>query len=146
MSAHERDRTKSSSMCASCGKPIPPERVEIGSRTCRKGCFVYKRPYGRALPTGTTGAIAELAVAADLMRRGFAVFRALSSHCECDLVVLVNKRSIRVEVRSGYRNLDGVVKCPRQAKDEGRSDVYAIYLHDENLITYDPDVFALVEP
>jgi hypothetical protein len=78
-------------------------------RFCSKRCRIashnspYISPYP-GLPTGTVGAIAELRVSADLLARGYEVFRALSSHCSCDLAVLKNNQLQRVEVRTAYAN------------------------------------------
>lgn len=59
------------------------------------------------LPTGTVGAINELRVSVDLMARGYAVFRALSPSCPCDLAILKDDNLIRVEVKTGYRLCNG---------------------------------------
>jgi hypothetical protein len=94
------------------------------------------------LPTGTVGAIAELAVAVDLMDRGYEVFRALSPSCSCDLAVLMNGTLIRIEVRSGYlRNASTKLLFSKPARDDGRFDIYAVVLHSDprNIIYLDPD-------
>ena len=56
------------------------------------------------LSTATKGAIAELCVATDLMKKGYAVFRALSPNCFCDLVVYKDGISFYIEVRTGYES------------------------------------------
>jgi hypothetical protein len=58
--------------------------------------------YAPGLSTSTIGAIAELKVGADLLGKGYAVFRALSPACRCDLVILSAHRAWTVEVRTGY--------------------------------------------
>jgi len=50
------------------------------------------------LSSGTTGAISELVAAADLMRHGYHVFRALSPNCPSDLVIY---RTVRYTTRIG---------------------------------------------
>ena len=55
----------------------------------------------------TTGAIGELRVCADLMERGYEVFRALSqSRHSCDLVAMRGAFMLRIEVRTGTRRPD----------------------------------------
>jgi hypothetical protein len=73
----------------------------------------------------TVGAVAELRVSCDLMARGYAVFRALSPACFCDLVVYVGELAFRVEVRYGTVGA-GKVWHGWNSKDRGRSDVLAI--------------------
>ena len=58
--------------------------------------------------TSTKGAIQELRVAADLLRRGYHVFRSVSPSAHCDLVILGKDKTLkRVEVRSAVKNLAG---------------------------------------
>lgn len=81
---------------------------------------------------GVKGAIAELAVAADLLKRGYEVFRAQSSTCSCDLIAMIDSEDgtefemLRIEVRTaGIDKRDGRV-CYRPANPE-YCDVAAIY-------------------
>lgn len=132
-------------LCTNCNGDIP-----AGSRpwakTCSKKCSrerafkVYREmnpPTG--LATATVGAIAELAVAADLMGRGYEVFRALSPSCSCDLALNIDGRLIRVEVRTGYLTKGGRLTYPRPKSDDGRNDIYAVRTKD-GAITYIPTI------
>lgn len=61
---------------------------------------IFSEFWGRmALSPQTTGAIAELRVASDLMARGFDVYRALSPHSAADLVAANEEITLRIEVR-----------------------------------------------
>lgn len=53
---------------------------------------------------GDTGAVAEMLVCVDLLRRGYAIFRAVSPQCPCDLIAMAGGRCWRVEVRTGRLN------------------------------------------
>lgn len=53
------------------------------------------------------GAIGELIVSADLMARGFLVFRAVSPYAPCDLVASVAGDLFRVEVKVADKNESG---------------------------------------
>lgn len=75
-----------------CSKPCWPSSVPIA--------FDEQMPKG--LSTGTLGALAELAVCVDLMRRGYAVFRALSPACYCDIIARKFETVWEIEVRTGY--------------------------------------------
>jgi hypothetical protein len=78
--------------------------------------------------SGTVGAINELRVSVDLLCKGYAVFRALSPHCPCDLVLLLDHRVFRVEVTTGHRTSNGKLMIPR--KDATRYDVLAVVFPD----------------
>lgn len=88
--------------CEVCSKPCR-------RRFCSQRCGATARNGGPTvsaypgLASGTVGAISELLVSADLLRRGYAVFRALSAACPCDLAVLKGTTLIRVEVKTSYR-------------------------------------------
>ncbi len=60
-------------------------------------------PITRTRETGsqsTIGTIAELVASADLMNRGFEVFRALSPNASCDLIAKMGPTSLRIEVKA----------------------------------------------
>lgn len=81
------------------------------------------------------GAIGELRVSADLLARGYDVFRAVSPCAKVDLVALKGGRTIRVEVKTGaYSGLKG--KVYHIPLNPSRFDVLAIALPDR--IAYEP--------
>lgn len=98
-----------------------------------RGAKITRYPAGVSL--STVGAIGELKVSADLMARGFEVFRSLSPTASCDLLAARGQRFFRVEVRTGWE-LNGKVMVKRQ----GRYDVLAIVLPDR--IQYEPPIDA----
>jgi hypothetical protein len=81
---------------------------------------------GCGLNAGTVGAIGELIVSADLLQKGYEVFRALSPSSSCDLAILTKeKKLIRVEVKTGYRTkMTGRLGCAKP--DNARFDILAI--------------------
>lgn len=84
-----------------------------------------------------TGALCELVVAADLMQKGYEVFRPLSPSAPCDLVVIKDQRILRIEVRKGHDSSKGI-RFGKYPKDEGNQDHYAVVLTDR--IVYCPDL------
>lgn len=70
---------------------------------------------GPQVSTGVRGAINELIVCADLMNRGYSVFRSVSQSCSCDLIAMkpnVNlpvqqQNYLRVEVTTATRTKKG---------------------------------------
>ena len=90
----------------------------------------------RPLKSGETGARSELLVCANLIKRGYEVFRAVSPHCSCDLLVLKSGITERIEVRTGYKLPSGKVMYPNRAFDRSRSDVTAVITQEDDVIWY----------
>src|SRR3990167_7042344 len=89
------------------------------------------------LKSGTVGAYQELREAADLLSKGYDVFRAVSPSCTCDLIALNSSVAIKVEVRTGHINAKGEPHCPQYSF---RADCFAIALRDK--IVYKPNLFS----
>ena len=53
----------------------------------------------KKLITGSVGASAELFVCQDLLLKGFEVFRAVSPSTSCDLILKIDKKLYRLEVK-----------------------------------------------
>lgn len=92
----------------------------------------------RKLTSHFIGAAAEMAASADLMRRGFPVYRALSFVSAADLVVDIDGRLQRVQVRAARRRQNGALAYGQPAKPE-RHDILALVLPDGQ-VTYKPDL------
>lgn len=131
-------------ICRYCSGPMSIERQKRHAIVCSKACASkqkaadYRRENGDrgSLSTGTTGALAELVVGADLLRRGYAVYRALSPSAPCDLIILQNGKMWRVEVRSAKRGLGERIFFGFKAADLGRHDILALYFRGENSVEY----------
>jgi hypothetical protein len=77
-----------------------------------------------------------LVVAADLLKRGYHVFRAMSPACPCDLVLLENGHLLRVEVTTGFLSGNGTLHHPKKAS--GKYDVLAVVCG--SAVTYTPEL------
>lgn len=115
---------------------------------CRSKCKIeaerkkiYTRNPHRLWPTSpsTVGAIHELEVCADLLKRGFDVFRSVSPNCSCDIVVIFNKQFVRVEVTTGSRSGTGRISAP--GKNVTQFDTLAIVIGGQ--IEYQPSLASL---
>jgi len=108
------------------------------SQECKKKREGEKwgRSSDRSISAGTVGAIAEMAVAVDLMEKGYAVFRALSPACLCDLIALKDGVSLRVEVRTGYKGEKEKTSFPLAPRDIGRQDIFGIYIRARKEVEY----------
>jgi hypothetical protein len=133
--------------CAGCGASLDGRRKH--ARFCSSACSkeFQRREWRKAnpqavqLPTGTTGAMHEMAVAIDLLRRGLYVYRSLTPNAPSDLAVLYRHELIRVEVTTGYKNLAGRVSYP--TKDHSKFDLLAVVVRDEGII-YEPAIEELL--
>jgi len=77
------------------------------------------------VPASTIGAIGELMVASDLMKRGYHVFRAMSPSAPCDLLVMREGLSARVEVRCVSRTRLGDLPNAVKSTERHRHDILA---------------------
>lgn len=88
--------------------------------------------------TGVRGAISELLVAADLLERGYEVFRAVSQSCSCDLVATKPNVFLSIEVRTGKRLLHGNLN---HSRNNVRAMILAVVCHNEDdMIYYVPNI------
>lgn len=133
-------------LCGVCARPIPERRLRKNALFCRHACEraaarVRHRAFNLQLDlsTGTVGAIAELFVAADMLRRGYNVFRAVSPSSPVDIVAVSRLGvSLRVEVKTGSKAVDGRLIFGRG--DNSKYDVLAVYIPSDGAVAYHPEV------
>jgi hypothetical protein len=107
----------------------------ICSKDCRRKLAKSRKPFDEDLSTGTAGTISELTVAADLIKKGWSVFRALSPNCFCDLVAYKKGKKIRlIEVRTGRENENGEISYCTTLR--GKANEIAVYLPRLNRVDY----------
>ena len=137
--------------CPKCKKKLPKlkggdrygKQRKFCSRKCRrdfeKELYIsHKREI--VIARGTVGAISELEVSCDLMKKGFDIFRAMSPSASCDLIILKNKLLLRIEATTGYRLKNNKLYYPK--KDNQKSDCIAVYDESQNQVYYFPsDLF-----
>ena len=100
--------------------------------------YVGKKPEPYLSP-GTVGALSELIISIDLLRRGYEVFRALSPSCSCDLAIFKNGQLKRIEVRTGWYTKTGKAAAVK-LKERDKIDILAIYIRVDNSIHYLPEL------
>lgn len=93
---------------------------------------------------GTIGAISELLITADLMNRGFHVFRGVGPHCSCDLIAVAKNVMLRVEVKTGAKYKNGYNRSTRDYDPE-KFDVLAVVTRDDGVI-YRPGLPSIAAP
>lgn len=138
-----RSSMKEGRACQHCGNNIPASKqssAKFCSQACRRAASqeAYRNQY--ASPTATLGlssavvaATSEIAVARDLMLKGWDVYRAVAWTAKCDLVAIKGNITLRVEVRTASR-LHASPKL--SATREGAHDILAFVWGDS--IEYDP--------
>ncbi len=126
--------------CKQCGGLIPGNRWSFCSTECRREYnreqYRLKNPF-KGTSRATTGTISELRVAVDLMCKGYNIFRALSPSSPCDLIILQDGQSLKLEVRTTYKTTGEKIYANRMKRDDPNNiDIYAWVLPDE--IVYEP--------
>ena len=127
-------------VCAVCSTEFQSNQQK--AKFCSEQCKKQKdnEKWGRigvpGVSASTVGAISEMACSVELMNKGYAVFRALSPSCICDLIAVKGDRMLRVEVRTGYQGSKGTVTFPLNGKDKGRQDVFAVYVRSNKTFHY----------
>jgi hypothetical protein len=143
---------ESTRRCGYCRKALPRERrtnrVYCGG-TCRSAAGIQRGIEAGRLPVrseradglnaGDAGALAELVVTVDLMRRGWHVFRAVSPASPCDLVIVRGATIRRVEVRMARKTSLGEFQAWTSRVCQDRHDVLALVCGVE--IEYRPAEF-----
>lgn len=134
-----------------CGKSYPYKK---NKKYCSKECgkiVCSKNKYGDSyssiltdkpdIPAASMGAVSELIVCADLIKRGYSVFRAQSPACPCDLVVWLGGKLYRVEVRTGSTSVyTGKLLFPFKESDKGRFDIMAVAKHNGEIAYLNTDL------
>lgn len=117
--------------CTVCGNEIGRNGPSRRTKYCSDMCAAVKTrsslrgfSSGLSLASATVGAISEMTVCADLLARGYEVFRSVSPACGCDLVAYRDGVCVRVEVRTGKRYSNGNLCYPKGAR--GHYDVMAV--------------------
>lgn len=94
-------------VCPTCHSEFNARRSQqiYCSNKCSPGYAQPHKPtiYPKTLNTGTIGALGELNVCTDLLMRSYAVFRAVSPTCYCDLIATKGGEILIIEVRTGWQ-------------------------------------------
>lgn len=138
-----------SNYCGYCGKVIPMRSaLKVQRRWCSKACqnAAAREKYRQDNPIrgrnrSATGAMSELYVCADLLGRGYDVFRAVAPSCSCDLAVLIEGVLCRIEVKTAYKGASALT-FNIDAKQIGKHDILALvhYGQDTPHIEYHPEI------
>jgi hypothetical protein len=130
--------------CWRCGKTLDPNKQETAkfcsSRCGSKRHWENVRSDSKAKGSNL-GAESELLVSADLLHKGFEVYRNVSPWGSSDLVVKRGSLLFTVEVRTGYLNKKGE---PTTSKERMKSDILAIVVNGPRIV-YKPELPSVEE-
>ena len=116
--------------CRECSQPVPSARgqkkqTRFCSDECRRKYWLKQKASGfRQAGSRTVAEIQKMLVAADLMKRGFKVYLALSPEFS-DLAAQAGQRWLRVAVRTGYATGEGSA-VPNHRPAQGTFELLAI--------------------
>lgn len=128
--------------CLYCGEKLI--NVLPHRKFCNKKCNTSFRSKSlgfeefcqEKLQSHVIGAMNEMLVCADLIRKGYEVFKAICNN-SCDIAILKNKILLRVEVTTGnIFKINGKIHIP--VKNKEKFDILAIVLKDGKII-YQPE-------
>ena len=96
---------KKNKRCLLCGDKISVEKQRRHAKYCSSVCsrkvHDVSLRYAEGMNSGTVGAIGELTVCADLLKKGYEVFRSVASTCSCDVLAMKNGKVLRIEITRG---------------------------------------------
>lgn len=125
--------------CLNCKSPLGSPvhgMTKFCSIRCRLDYHPQKASLGpsvqktRRINSGVAGAIGELLVSADLLTKGFEVYRAVSQSASCDPLALKQGETYRVEVRTKRKDLKGGLSCT--GRMSASIDILAMVVHDSH--------------
>ena len=125
--------------CRVCGKK---EKTFLPNKvTCSKQCM--NKFYGRignikGISSSSVGSISEMMICAEMLTRGYSVFRTVSNSSFCDVIAVKGIDIKFIEVRTGYKSLiSEKITFPKKIHDKIAVPThYGIYLQasDEIII------------
>jgi Holliday junction resolvase len=94
---------------------------------------------------GKTGAISELLVCANLLEKGYEVFRSVSQDCSCDLLAMKDNKILKIEVKTVAINKNGSLNYGIAKENINRFDILAnvvdgiILYQEQSVVAYNLD-------
>lgn len=123
-----------------------PQATKYCSETCSNEALkrARRRDYTPSTTTnllkGHLGAAGEITVCADLLRKGYSVFRSVAFDSPYDLVISSGRKMYRVEVKtSRRRKRSRTIQSGLAGRQKGIADFLAIALEDGEIV-YKPSL------
>ena len=80
---------------------------------------------------GNKGAYGELLVCADLLKKGYSVFRAIGPNSPIDIIALKDGKIEMIDVKSGTKNINGTLAFPKKPGGLIDGAIYVVVVGDE---------------
>lgn len=125
--------------CKNCTKEFEVHHKSKKFCTSRcKDLFCHRKSQHipNHLSTGTTGAMIELLVSADLIRKGYYVFRNVGPHGPCDIIAMKNNKQYLIEVKTKSFKSNGEIRLFKPVNPNGKYDIVAY--GDFESVVYNP--------
>lgn len=130
--------------CQNCGGDISEERLKRKAVFCKTACrkakelkdYKTRNTHHDGLSPIVIGEMSSLQIAADLLKKGYSVFKALSP-CSCPLIIMKENILLRVKTRTGILNKEGKVFFS-QPENKNDYDILAVITNGN--ITYEPEI------
>jgi|ERR1035437_377137 hypothetical protein len=124
--------------CTECNKQGTTNKPN--KKTCSSQCLKDKYKTSNCIEgvsRGSAGAMAEMMVCADLLKNDYAVFRAISPSCFCDVIAIKNNEMKQFEVRTAYERPSGKLSYVKNLSHKnGTPTHFALYIASKNRVDY----------
>ncbi len=117
-------------VCETVHKTSQPKK-----RLCSKECSdkYWKKQGVLNISTASVGSISEMEVCCEMLKNGYSVFRTVSNSSFCDVIAVKGNECLMIEVRTGYRNMSGVIAFPKNLHSTIAIPThYGLYLAESN--------------
>ena len=122
-------------ICPCCKKSF--YKKVANQKVCSKECS--NKYWGRTstigIATSSVGAISEMMICSEMLKRGYSVFRTISNASFCDVVAIKASEILLIEVRTGYRQMGGADSFPKNLHNKIATPThYGVYFPRTNEI------------
>lgn len=91
-----------------------------------------------SLPSSTVGALSEMRVIADLLSKGYYVYRSVSPNSPCDIVIVKGDTIFKVEISTTIKSMKtGKLLIPKKLASY-KYDIMALVTNNGEAIEYWP--------
>lgn len=130
-------KEKTRYICTVCHKPYILERKNPKAKYCSSCRKNTKKGFTlKNITTGNIGAIGEIMVCQDLLRRSYDVFRSISPASKIDLIATKDKAVYKIEVRTGQYKKNNILWYTTNK----HADIMAIVTFVDSKIHYFPSL------
>jgi hypothetical protein len=106
-----------------------------------QNCITKKTIDGIEMPCASVGGFSEMIVCADLLKRGFYVFRSITPNAPYDVIAIKNNDIKKIEIRTALKGVRGNCRIGKKINHkENPPDNFAGVLFENNSCFYEPEL------